>query len=43
MHEKGNNREGNYPKMDMSEIHKIVMEEDKSDLQFLLTKMDRKK
>ena len=43
MNEKGANREGTFKKVDMSEIQMIDMEEDKSDLQFLLQKMNKQK
>ena len=43
MNEKGSNREGTFKKVDMSEIQMIDMEEDKSDLQFLLQKMNKQK
>ena len=43
MHEKMNNKEPAYKKTDMSEIHMVDMDEDKSEIRFLLQKMSHNK
>ena len=43
MHEKGSNKDGGYRRMDMSGIEKVEMDEDKSEIRFLLQKMSHNK